>query len=327
MLRNIFLICILVTVAACQKESGGPGIQPIQPNQASPGVADRTEKQQIFNAAPVYEYYTGACKMSLNIRYSNAFTDNQDVSARIRIRGSNNLSGTNTLFDFETTIYNQDRWVEVNIPESAHIFITLLEVSVPFMQNDYIKLRTGEFGYNKAQNVLTSNPYNGFFPNIEQSTNFIKYAPYSSDTGVYLCAPWCTWRVDYSVGGDPLEQDGPNFAFRYVFGLSDGFLKTYNLTPNTTGSFLCYPISPSSQNSPASVVYYCQANEPAPDPPPFCYEIHSQDNTVYPPQTPAPQPPYLYSLSYGLSPNMTCDAVCRMIPETINIPQCERKFK
>lgn len=318
MIRNIFIICLLVAVSACQKESNGPGLQPLQPVPASPVTTDRTEKQQIFSAAPVHEYYAGSCKMSLRIFNSSAFTESQAVEARVRIRGGN-LTGSSTVFSQEVAIYNQNRWVEINIPESAYIFVTLLEVSVPFGPTDFVRIETGEFGYNERQVVMSAID-NRFYLNTEQPAHFEKFPPFN-DSYRYECAPWCTWRIDYSVGGDPMTQDGPNLAFRWNFSGIDGIIKAFQLSPNTSGSKAVYPLT----SSVIPLVYHCEASQPASDPPPFCYEIHSQDNTVYPPQTPAPQPPYLYSLSYGLSPNMTCDAVCKMIPETINIPQCEHK--
>lgn len=319
MLRNILLICMLVTVGACQKDMSGPGTPPPQANPVLSGAADRTEKPHIYNAAPVYEYYTGACKMSLRLFNSSAFNENQSVDARVKIRGGN-IDGSSTFFSQEVTIYNQNRWVEINIPESAYIFVTLLQVSVPFGSSDFVKIETGEFGYNERQVVFSANNDQRFYLNTEQPALFDKFPPHN-DSYRYECASWCTWRIDYNVGGDPMTQDGPNLIFRWDFSGIDGIIKGHQLSPNTSGTLAIYPLSSSS----IPLVYHCQANEPPSDPPPFCYEIHSQDNTVYPPQTPAPQPPYLYSLSYGLSPNMTCDPVCKMIPETINIPQCEHK--
>ncbi len=314
MFRNTLLICFLVTIGACQKEMSGPTDQNAEQNPNILAGADRTDKP--LESAPVYENYPGVCKISMRIYYSPAFNDNQPVQAHIRIRGSN-INGSSTIFDYEAYIHNQNHWIEFTIPESAYLFITLLDVNVPFGETDYIKIQTGEFGFNKRQILGTSNPF-GFFPNVEQPVYVDKFPPFNNDYR-YECAPWCTWTMRYEVGGDPLTQDGPTVAFRGTFAGQSSTIKTFSLSPATMGLKKIYPLSSSSLSP---MIYQCQAYEPPTSVPPFCYDLLSQDNTVYPPQNPAPIPPSLMDITYGLTPPMICDSYCKMNPKGLEYPHC-----
>lgn len=319
MLRNLSAICFLLMLSACQKEISDA---PNTTNSQNAGIAETEDRtDQPLPAAPVYEYYPGSCKLSLRISYSSAFSESQPVSARVRIRGGN-VNGSSTFFDFETTIYNQNRWKELTLPQGAFLFITVLEVSAPFGSNDYLRIQTGEFGFNKGQTLQAEgNIFGGYFLNIEHRGLVDKFPPYNDVNDVsYVCAPWCTWTISYEVGGDPNTQDGPNVVFRYLSGGSNGIIKVFGLSPNTSGLKRIYPLSSPGQ---APLVYQCEATTPPTTPPPFCYDIISQNNVVIPPQNVAPAPPRLFDLTYGFSPQLACDSYCKMTALSQEYPKCQ----
>lgn len=317
MFRNILLVCLLVTISACRKDA----VESPAMSSSTVSAVDRDKAPTPpLPEAPVYKYYPGGCKMSLRIYSSTAFGNDVLATAKIKIRGAN-INGAITFFELYTTIYNQNNWVVVDIPESAHIFITVLEASVPFGSSDYLTIQNGEFGFNRRSSgsVDTWNTFDGFFMGVEQPVFFGKFPPYNSDTR-YECASWCTWAIRYQVGGDPLTQDGPNFQFRAIFAGTPYSLKTFGLSPNTTGVAHLYPLTYYTQ---FPLHYQCEAFAPAQNPPPFCYDLWSSDITNYPPNQPAPIPPSLQDITYGLTPVLTCDAVCKMQAKSEEYPHCQ----
>ena len=317
MLRTILLVCLLATISACSKDS----LETPAVSSSTPTAVDRDKAPTPpLPEAPVYKYYPGGCKMSLRIHSSSAFANDVLATAKIKIRGAN-ISGATTFFELVTTIYSLNNWVVVDVPESAYIFVTLLEVSVPFGPNDYIRIQNGEFGFNKRSSggVDTWNIFDGFYLGVEQPVYFGKFPPYNSDYR-YECASWCTWTMRYEVGGNPLTQDGPNVQFRANFAGTPYSLKTFGLSPGTTGIAALYPLTSYTQ---FPLFYQVEAFAPAENPAPFCYDLWSSDLTNYPPNQPAPIPPVLWDVTYGLTPALTCDELCKMQAKSLEYPHCQ----